>query len=220
MRTASASFSGESGGTAWNVLASLCAVAILFVVVDSLSMLQLQRRPSAATPIAVDNEIMRIYLTGSLMVGVLFWPILWNVALGKGHLNGGARLLGAPKLLLGFAWPLVMLIGDLNYASKKLKDPTFFEALNRLGYLQTDANTIITAAFAIGTLLVTLKKSRKAQGVNVVMYALLLCVAFVIPSSEAPATSRTSIIIRTCQKVCLNYAIGFIISGITLDLVT
>ena len=104
---------------------------------------------------------------------------------------------------------------DINDANART-----IEALNRLGYLQTDANTIITAAFAIGTLLVTLKKSRKAQGVNVVMYALLLCVAFVIPSSEAPATSRTSIIIRTCQKVCLNYAIGFIISGITLDLVT
>ena len=205
-------------GSAWNVLACLCAVAILFVVVDSMSMLKLQRGRN--TQKTLDNEIMRVYLSASLMVGALFWPILWNVALSKGRMNGGARLFSAPKLLLGFAWPLVMLVGDLHYASKKLKDPTFFESLNRLGYLQTDANTIITAAFAIGTLLVTLKKSRKAQGVNVVMYALLLCVAFVIPSNEAPATSRTSIIIRTCQKVCLNYAIGFIIAGILLDLVT
>ena len=122
--------SGAAGaGTAWNVLACVSAVAILFVLVDSLSMLQLQRGPRAHK--ALDNEIMRIYLTGSLMVGVLFWPILWNVALGKGHMNGGARLLGSPKLLLGFAWPMVMLLGDLHYASKKLKDPTFFEALNR-----------------------------------------------------------------------------------------
>ena len=93
------------------------------------------------------------------------------------------------------------------------------EALQRIGYLKTDANTIISAAFAIGTLMASLKKHDKAQGANLVMYALLLCVAFVMPTSDVPATSRISILIRSSQKVCLNYAIGFILAGISLDLV-
>ena len=76
-----------------------------------------------------------------------------------------------------------------------------------------------TTAFAIGTLLVSMKRHGKAQGANLVMYALLLCVAFVMPTSDVPATSRLSILIRSSQKVCLNWAIGFVLAGISLDLV-
>ena len=130
-----------------HVVSCLCGLGVLFVVVDGMSMLNMGRGEGAAAAKSLNNEAMRIYLTSILMVGVLLWPIIWDVALCTKTMTGSVRLVRRPKLLLGFAWPLIMLIGDLHYARNKLKDPTFFEALNRIGYLQTDANTLITAAF-------------------------------------------------------------------------
>ena len=171
------------------------------------------------------DDRMRLYISSVTAIGLLAWPILWNIAAGRPASPGQPRLGGcdrislAPRLAFGFFWPLLMMLVELQYTRRRRKDPTFFEALQRIGYLKTDANTIISAAFAIGTLMASLKKHDKAQGANLVMYALLLCVAFVMPTSDVPATSRISILIRSSQKVCLNYAIGFILAGISLDLV-
>ena len=131
------------------------------------------------------------------------------------------RLQEQPKLLLGLVWPIVMIVVDMQYVRKRTQDASFFESLHRIGYLQTDANTIITAAFAMGTLITSMRNQpgkQHGQGIRIVMYALLLCVAFVIPTSDDPVTSRAALIIRSAQKVCLNYAIGFVIAGIMTDL--
>lgn len=202
----------------WDILSLLLVAAILFVVVDTMSSLQAHPHNHSM----LDDNRMRLYISSTTTVGMLTWPILWNIAAAKvaqTRIGGGDRLGHAPRLAFGFFWPLLMLLVDLQYCRRRRKDPTFFESLQRIGYLKSDANTVITTAFAIGTLLVSLKKHGKAEGANLVMYALLLCVAFVMPTSDVPATSRISILIRSSQKVCLNYAIGFILAGISLDLV-
>lgn len=205
----------------WDVL-QLCLVAtILFVIVDAMSYLRTEDK----VLMVMTDDRMRLYISSVTAIGLLAWPILWNIAAGRAGSPGQPRLGGcdrislAPRLAFGFFWPLLMMLVELQYTRRRRKDPTFFEALQRIGYLKTDANTIISAAFAIGTLMASLKKHDKAQGANLVMYALLLCVAFVMPTSDVPATSRISILIRSSQKVCLNYAIGFILAGISLDLV-
>jgi hypothetical protein len=135
----------------------------------------------------LNDEVMRYYVNAVLALGLLLWPLIWELA-------------------------------DMQYVRNRSQDALFFESLHRIGYLQSDANTIITAAFAMGTLITSMHKQHKGEGVRVVMYALLLCVAFVIPTSDVPVTSRAALIIRSGQKVCLNYAIGFVIAGIMLDL--
>ena len=170
----------------------------------------------------LNDEIMRLYVNAALTGGVLLWPLVWDAAVATTRVSGLARIAQKPTLLLGLAWPLVMIIVDMQYVRKRTQDPSFFESLHRIGYLQTDANTIITAAFAMGTLITSMhrKRSRRSKGgtgVQIVMYALLLCVAFVIPTSDVPVTSRTALVIRSAQKVCLNYAIGFVIAGIMVD---
>ena len=50
------------------------------------------------------------------------------------------------------------------------------------------------------------------------MYALLFCVAFVVPTLQLPADTKESIMWRAIQKVFLNYAIGFTIAGISSDI--
>ena len=209
-----------SGVRLWDGINLLLVLAILFVVVDTITCLQAE--PHSRHMVLTD-ERMRLYISSTLTVGMLVWPILWNIAAatggGGGRLGGGDRLSLAPRLAFGFFWPLLMLLVDLQHTRRRRKDPTFFESLQRIGYLKSDANTIITTAFAIGTLLVSMKRHGKAQGANLVMYALLLCVAFVMPTSDVPATSRLSILIRSSQKVCLNWAIGFVLAGISVDLV-
>ena len=162
----------------------------------------------------LNDEVMRYYVNAVLALGLLLWPLIWDAALGSGL----ARLARQPKLFLALLWPLVMVLVDLQYVRNRSQDALFFESLHRIGYLQSDANTIITAAFAMGTLITSMHKQSRGEGVRVVMYALLLCVAFVIPTSDVPVTSRAALIIRSGQKVCLNYAIGFVIAGIMLDL--
>ena len=199
----------------WDLVGLAMVVFVMFVVVDTAATFQLLSNQNQA----ITDERMRIYISSTMLVGMLVWPILWNALVAKDGISGGDQLGASPRLCLAFFWPLLMLLVDLQLARRRSKDPTFFEALQRIGYLKSDANTIITASFAIGTLLVSLKKHDKAHGARLVMYALLLCVAFVMPTSETPATSRVAIVIRASQKVCLNYAIGFVIAGILTDLV-
>ena len=166
----------------------------------------------------LNDEVMRYYVNAVLGIGLLLWPLVWDAAVASGAVSGLQRLARQPKLFLALLWPLVMVLVDLQYVRNRSQDALFFESLHRIGYLQSDANTIITAAFARGTLITSMHKQSKGEGVRVVMYALLLCVAFVIPTSDVPVTSRAALIIRSGQKVCLNYAIGFVIAGIMLDL--
>jgi hypothetical protein len=169
----------------------------------------------------LNDEVMRVYVNAVLMLGILIWPLVWDVAVASPQLSGLQRLQQNPKMALGLVWPLVMIVVDMQYVRQRAQDASFFESLHRIGYLQTDANTIITAAFAMGTLITSMrqKQDSSGSGMQIVMYALLLCVAFVIPTSDVPVTSRAALIIRSAQKVCLNYAIGFVIAGIMADLI-
>ena len=194
---------------------------MLFVLVDTHAFFRAYHKVPH-----LNDEIMRLYVNAVLMAGLLLWPLVWDVAVASPGGGGGLRRLCAqPKMLLGLVWPIVMILVDMQYVRKRTQDASFFESLHRIGYLQTDANTIITAAFAMGTLITSMQSKRAAaargqgSGVQIVMYALLLCVAFVIPTSDVPVTSRAALIIRSAQKVCLNYAIGFVIAGIMADLI-
>ena len=51
------------------------------------------------------------------------------------------------------------------------------------------------------------------------MYGLLLVIAFVVPTISVDPNSRTAILIRSAQKVLLSYSLGFVVTGISMDLV-
>ena len=200
----------------WELLTLGIVATCFWVVSDSLDII-----PSVTNEGAPMTLVeMRRYVNATLMVGLLLWPLLWSFGVTTKSVLAIDRMVQKPRLCIGFFWPLIMILIDLQYTLRKRTDGNHFESIHRIGYLQGDANTIITAAFALGTLLSNLKKEGKVtEGSQIVMYSLLLCVAFVIPTSEAPVMSKTSLIIRSAQKVCLNYAIGFLIAGLACDLV-
>jgi hypothetical protein len=160
------------------------------------------------------DEHMRLIYNAVLASSVLMWPIVFDLTIGL------RQLFENPKLIIGFFWPILISMTELNYVScfattttgKSNKVSAMFQQSD----LNADTGAIISAAFAMGSLLLG---SRKNPTVNyIIMYALLFCVAFVVPTLQLPPDTKESIMWRAIQKVFLNYAIGFTISGISSDI--
>lgn len=160
------------------------------------------------------DEHMRLIYNGVLASSVLMWPIVFDLTIGL------RQLFENPKLIIGFFWPILISMTELNYVScfattttgKSNKASAMFQQSD----LNADTGAIISAAFAMGSLLLG---SRKNTTVNyIIMYALLFCVAFVVPTLQLPVDTKESVMWRAIQKVFLNYAIGFTIAGISSDI--
>jgi hypothetical protein len=159
------------------------------------------------------DEEMRLIYNAVLASSVVAWPIVFDATIGL------AALTAEPKLLFGFLWPVLLGLIELNYVSsfstvtgKAGRASALFQHAD----LSKDTSAIISAAFAMGSLLLG---SRKNSAVNyIIMYALLFCVAFLVPTLQIPPDTKPAIMWRSVQKVVLNYAIGFTIAGISTDL--
>jgi hypothetical protein len=160
-----------------------------------------------------EEEEIRLVFNAVLTVGVLWWPIVWDATIGL-H-----RLIEEPRLLLGFIWVPVLTMLELQYVSQ------FSAATGKAGRasalfqhsdLNSDTSAIISAAFAMGSLLYSSSKNYTAT--HIIMYALVFCLAFVVPTLQVPPETKAAVMWRSVQKLILNYAIGFIISGICTDL--
>lgn len=160
-----------------------------------------------------EEEETRLVFNAVLTVGVLWWPIVWDATIGL-H-----RLIEEPRLLLGFIWVPVLTMLELQYVSQ------FSAATGKAGRasalfqhsdLNSDTSAIISAAFAMGSLLYSSSKNYTAT--HIIMYALVFCLAFVVPTLQVPPETKAAVMWRSVQKLILNYAIGFIISGICTDL--
>ena len=160
------------------------------------------------------DEQMKLVYNAVLTSSVLVWPVVFDATIGLG------KLFENPKLIVGFFWPIIISMTELNYVSKfststgpdGKSSSSWFQQAD----LNADTSAIISAAFAMGSLLIS---SRKTTGVNyILMYALLFCVAFLVPTLQVPPDTKEGVMWRSVQKVILNYAIGFTISGISVDI--
>lgn len=153
----------------------------------------------------VQNQIMSNAVTTS---AALFWPVLFDVTVGY------PQLAEHPKLLMGFMWPPVISCFDLASTMEQL--PVSEEESRRTNReLNADAQAVISAAFAMGALMAGIRSMR---GTNIIMYALILSLALVIPNISTSKRAVHRMLVHTLQKQALNYAIGFIVSGIASDL--
>ena len=159
------------------------------------------------------EEQMKLIYNAVLASSILLWPLVFDVTIGL-H-----KLFTSPNLIIGFFWPIIISMTELNYVSqfststgKNGKNVAWFQQRD----LNADTGAVISAAFAMGSLLMG---TRKNKGVNsILMYALLFCVAFLVPTLQVPPETKEGVMWRSVQKVILNYAIGFTISGISVDI--
>jgi hypothetical protein len=159
------------------------------------------------------EEEMRLIYNTVLTVGALAWPIIFDGTIGLD------KLMTDPRLLPGFFWPVALCITELNYVgqfSTATGARGRASALFQHADLNADTSAIISAAFAMGSLM--MNKSNTYNTSHIIMYALVFCLAFVVPTLQVPPETRESVMFRSAQKVITTYAIGFIVCGISSDL--
>ena len=197
-------------GTGVSGLVDVCLLALIMGVI--LQTVWQLKKPSGASD--RQEEDMRYIFNAITAIGILAWPIVFDMTVG---LN---KLMMEPRLLVGFAWPIGVSLTELQYVcqlsaatGQKGRAIALFQHSN----LNTDIGSIIAIAIAMGRLL--LGKSKNFPLVSqMVMYAMVFCIAFVVPTLQVPPETKEAVMWRSMQKVMLTYAIGFTVSGISADL--
>lgn len=164
-----------------------------------------------ATPDTRDEQTRYIF-SGVLCAGIALWPVVWDACIG---LN---VVLHQPKLLLGFLFPMVMGAVELFVIMQRSARESKSQSLFAHHEMNADAGAIISAAFAMGSLFLR-SSTQNYAATHILMYGLLLVIAFVVPTISVDPNSRTAILVRSVQKVLLSYALGFVVTGISMDLV-
>lgn len=196
-----------SSGAAGLVDVSLliCILAVLFTTL----MILRDQKGSADR----QEEEMRLIYNAVLTVGALAWPIVFDGTIGLD------RLMKDPRLLLGFFWPIALSVTELNYVSQ-FSTATGLKGRASAMFLQQDLNadtaSIMSAAFAMGSLM--MNRSNTYNTSHIIMYAMVFCLAFVVPTLQVPPETKEAVMFRSAQKVITTYAIGFIVCGISSDL--
>ena len=144
---------------------------------------------------------------GIVASNIFLWPILWDLTIGY------ERMVEQPRISFGFFWPMLISSFDMRYIMDQRAGSG--HNMDKLATgLNMDAQAIISAAFAMGALMSSLKSVR---GTHIIMYALIMSLALVIPQIATPSDTPDRAIILSAQKAALNDAIGFIVAGIGAD---
>lgn len=146
---------------------------------------------------------------GVTTVLALLWPLAFGALVGWDFVSKH------PVVLVGYAWTLVMLLWDMssNYETGE-------EARERASATKINANVIIGACWAVGSLLLVVNKNAKPSplGAKVLLVSLVACVAFVVPFMvEMDLRRPMARGVRALQRGVLNWAIGLFVAGIAIS---
>ena len=147
-----------------------------------------------------------IISNGITAANAFVWLLVWDLFMGF------ECVIEKPRMALGLLVPGALSCMDLVFTMNSLGSGTWHRL--RRG-LNVDATAIINVAFAMGTLMTALRSNR---GTHTIMYALILCLALVVPQFATPPNSTGRTVVTSIQKASLNNAIGLIIAGISADL--
>lgn len=174
------------------------------VAVACFTVFKMRGNPSKR-PTDDEDENTRYLYNSVLLGGILLWPLIFDLCVGL------KNLIHQPRILFGFFWmPLIVTLDMVFVEINNSKGDFMHHELSR------DTSTIISAAFAMGSLFYASQKNYSST--HIIMYALLLCIAFIVPTISVPTNTKQAALVRSIQKVALNYAIGFVICGISVDL--
>ena len=146
------------------------------------------------------------------LLSLLTWPVLYFAICA----STGLTLSSDPYILLGLLWPVFLIGARMVSIQWEHKEP-LQESHVRHGEARGSAGLLFTAAFGVGVLLTALRKDADVLGSKLVLMALLLCVAFLIPAATQPISSGAAHMIRTTQTCISQMAIGIFILGITVS---
>lgn len=164
-------------------------------------------------PSETETEQTRAKMMAIFASGSVIWPFLWYVTIGRIVLYNDSS---APSMLIlvGAFWPQIMLGLDMRAVQDKGVDA---HTNNLVSSLQDDANALIGIAFAFAMMMVASYAHRKKQmysGMLMVLFALVLCIAFVVPQPISQKDSNAAFLAAAVQRVVFLYAVGFLITAL------
>ena len=141
----------------------------------------------------------KMYIVSILCIGIILWPAIWKMMLKE----YSSKHQSLPSLI----WPICVLFLELYL----LKYHTFEQHTKKnKSILAMDANAICSITFALSSVLGA-HKNQTCK--NMFMYGVLGCIAFVMPSPQAPLDTLESVLIENIQKIILIYATGSLLGA-------
>jgi hypothetical protein len=187
------------------VLAGVCA-AIGISTMMQLGAIEDDQDPSTR------REKMRLIGASVTMMGVAAWPVAWDALVGYSIMSHH------PLTIFGFVWPIAISLIDLNYASSA-QNAVQAEKVFGIGEISSDAATLVGVAFAIGSLLTSQGNKPLADAtVPLLMYALMLLIAFIVPTPSLDPNDYPGFAVGAAQRLLFNMAMGLVITAMGVNL--
>lgn len=151
----------------------------------------------------------RATANGILVSGALLWPVLFSTVVGY------SALWTSPLLLVGFVIPVILILSQLLTGRSATDDTRSPDNERRV-----EAQILLSSALSIGILLLNLHsdKAHSKEGMKVLILAVVLCLALVVPSASlAQKATGRKILVQAVQRVCLDMAVGLVVTGVVLS---
>jgi hypothetical protein len=143
-----------------------------------------------------------IQIFGAWIVMIACWPFVWALVLGDARHDA----IALPSLL----WPIVIIAIDMV----GMRHTTYeSHTQSKKSLLNMDANAICSLTFALSSIV---SAQENACCKRIFLFAVLFCVAFVLPSIHTSTSSSIPIAIEALQKGFLAYATGLLLAGVLI----
>lgn len=156
------------------------------------------------------KEGMQLQNNAVYFVSLLLWPILFGFVVGFDKLQG--------KMWLAFLWPTILGLYGLIGVTRTKRDSKE-KAFQIHNEIKANANGLISASFAMGVLLSVLRNNKDSStthsknGARILMISLLMCIAFLLPSTNDEPESYKANLIRNAQQSIFHMAVGLFVAG-------
>lgn len=176
---------------------SLCVASALYICISSFL------RP------ALDVDVtcrMRMASNTTWAVGTLLWPVVWLTVVGSPLQSS------TPLCWFGFCWPLAM--GLLDIALYTQQDvSSVMDGRGSRSLRQMDVNAVVGFLFGVsGFVSSSIGRNASRTSASILAVALVLCIAFVMPTPEVQSHNPTAAVLRSGQKIVLHWAIGLMLA--------
>jgi hypothetical protein len=182
-------------GTSWRMSPS----AIMTIgVVTYMAMYGLATQRTQSTRVRT-----RLMVTVVWMIAIALWPLVWRNVVEKSPKHH-------PCVIIGLIWPICILLFDV-LATRKHAYENHLQSKRQ--FLTMDASTICSLTFAISSYIGA--QSHKCCN-KIFLWAILGCVAFIMPSPHTHTNTMETIAFEAIQKAVLAYATGMLLTGVML----
>lgn len=176
-------------------------ISVLFVVVGACVYIIANTHfmKKAETPrVCVRLNVLTVWT-----IAMIVWPLVWYNTIDEKY-----RTVESIPCLL---WPLLLLGMDIASLKRSSYET---QSQSKRNLLAMDANTICSLTFAVSSVI---GAQRHECCRKIFMYAIIACIAFVIPAPHSTSDSdMDTIVIEAAQKAILSYATGLLLGGIML----